>query len=128
MTPTGLALLLGPLSLLIIFALFVRFKHVWQRKVAGFRWDRHIAPPPIGKTVPGVALLYSLSYRIVCKLFALWSTTGAAGRHVAVVGGGIAGTSAAFALANAGAKVTLYECDNIVGGRCATVRRMVGKW
>lgn len=44
------------------------------------------------------------------------------GRTVAVIGGGMAGLTAGWKLANAGFKVTIYEADSRYGGRSLTVR------
>lgn len=44
--------------------------------------------------------------------------------RVAVVGGGVAGLTAAAALADAGAHVTVYEAASHLGGRFATLGRM----
>lgn len=43
-----------------------------------------------------------------------------AGRHVAVVGGGLAGLAAAAALGSAGYKVTLFEARPFLGGRATS--------
>ena len=49
--------------------------------------------------------------------------------HVAVVGGGLAGVSAALACADAGARVSLFEARGVLGGatwsteKRATMRR-----
>lgn len=42
--------------------------------------------------------------------------------HVAVIGGGWAGCTAALTLAEAGVAVTLYEAGRVLGGRARTVR------
>ncbi|XP_068441431.1 L-amino-acid oxidase [Clinocottus analis] len=47
-------------------------------------------------------------------------------RHVAVIGGGVAGLTAAKLLEDAGHKVTIVEASGRVGGRVETVRR--GGW
>jgi len=44
------------------------------------------------------------------------------GRSVAVLGGGMAGLTAGWMLANAGYKVTVFEADSRYGGRSLTVR------
>ena len=46
--------------------------------------------------------------------------------HVAVVGGGIAGLTAAYRLAQQGAKVTVYEATNRVGGKIRSTKKMAG--
>jgi monoamine oxidase len=46
--------------------------------------------------------------------------------RVAIVGAGLAGVTAAFRLANAGADVRLYEARDRVGGRCWTARGFPG--
>jgi squalene-associated FAD-dependent desaturase len=48
------------------------------------------------------------------------SGIGAAGPHVAVVGGGLAGLATAAALSSAGARVTLIEARRRAGGRAAS--------
>ena len=41
-------------------------------------------------------------------------------RHILIIGGGLAGMSAALELAERGYKVTLREAQNVLGGRLAT--------
>ena len=48
---------------------------------------------------------------------------GARGRHVAVLGAGIAGLVAAYELTRAGWRVTVLEANSRIGGRVWTVRR-----
>lgn len=50
----------------------------------------------------------------------------AGGRHIAVIGAGMAGLAAAQALAQAGATVTLYEARSRIGGRVWTDRSWPG--
>ncbi|MDP9835604.1 monoamine oxidase [Neorhizobium huautlense] len=45
-----------------------------------------------------------------------------AGRSVAIIGGGVAGLTAAYTLANAGFKVAVFEADTRYGGRSLTAR------
>ena len=44
------------------------------------------------------------------------------GKSVAIIGAGVAGLTAAYRLANAGFKVTVFEADNRYGGRSLTAR------
>ena len=53
---------------------------------------------------------------------ALAACSGGARRDVAIVGGGVAGLTAAYRLANAGQRVTLYEGSDRLGGRMFTRR------
>ena len=48
--------------------------------------------------------------------------------RVAVVGGGLAGCTAARLLARHGADVTLFEAEDELGGRAASHTRQVGRW
>jgi predicted NAD/FAD-dependent oxidoreductase len=98
----------SPLFLLVFALLLFQCKHVCKKTAKGIRWD---------------ALIGSN----VAKLPRHWTKTAQHSR-VAVIGSGLAGSAAAFVLANAGAHVTIYEKENVVGGRAATVRKSVGKW
>ncbi|XP_033833254.1 L-amino-acid oxidase [Periophthalmus magnuspinnatus] len=49
-------------------------------------------------------------------------------RHVAVVGGGMAGLTAAMFLEQAGHKVTIIEANNRIGGRVDTFRNLREGW
>lgn len=51
-------------------------------------------------------------------------TNGSGPARVAIVGGGVAGLSAALSLSGAGARVTVYEAAPVVGGRFATLRHV----
>ena len=50
-------------------------------------------------------------------------TPAAQGVRVAVVGAGLAGTTAAYRLARSGVPVRLFEARDRIGGRCWTARR-----
>jgi len=50
------------------------------------------------------------------------ATEGMTGKHIIVVGAGLAGLCSALRLSRAGAKVTILEATNRVGGRSLTVR------
>lgn len=47
--------------------------------------------------------------------------TGPTGKKVAVIGGGVAGLSAAWRLARKGHEVTVYEADDRMGGKLEQV-------
>jgi monoamine oxidase len=50
------------------------------------------------------------------------STIGMAGKHIVVIGSGLAGLCSALRLSRAGAKVTILEATNRMGGRSLTLR------
>lgn len=50
------------------------------------------------------------------------------GRSVAILGGGVAGLTTAYTLANAGFKVAVFEADNRYGGRSLTARPSNAKY
>lgn len=45
------------------------------------------------------------------------------GQHIVILGAGVAGLCAAYLLRNTGFKVTIFESNPSVGGRCLTLRR-----
>ncbi|TNN26814.1 L-amino-acid oxidase [Liparis tanakae] len=49
-------------------------------------------------------------------------------RHVAVIGGGVAGLTAAKVLEDAGHKVTILEASGRIGGRVETARNLAEGW
>jgi len=49
------------------------------------------------------------------------SNTNAAGKHVAIIGAGPAGLTAAYQLAKSGVSVDVFEAENTVGGLCRTI-------
>ncbi|MGE7368830.1 flavin monoamine oxidase family protein [Neorhizobium sp. NPDC001467] len=50
------------------------------------------------------------------------------GRRVAIIGGGVAGLTAAYTLANAGFRVAVFEADGRYGGRSLTARPSDAKY
>jgi monoamine oxidase len=53
-------------------------------------------------------------------------TPAARGARVAVIGAGLAGTTAAYRLARSGVQVALFEARDRIGGRCWTAREFAG--
>ena len=102
------AILFLPLLALAALLLFLLVKSRLKTKASIVRWDRVVGP--------NIARLPSEEVAAIRRL------------QVAVVGGGLAGCAAANALANLGVTVVLYEREDVLGGRAATVRRVIGKW
>jgi monoamine oxidase len=65
---------------------------------------------------------YANNIRQTDRKTAPLSTIGMAGKHIIVIGSGLAGLCSALRLSRAGAKVTILEATNRVGGRSLTFR------
>jgi squalene-associated FAD-dependent desaturase len=107
---------------------------IWQRRVGVSKWDKlrlfasHAFTPYFSRCIaPQTRTTSSQSQQPVVSMAAArtWPDNGPA---VAVIGGGLAGMSAAMHLARHGCRVTLFESKSRLGGRVGSFMDASGQW